>query len=689
MKQRIIRAAANDGVTPRQRENRELARAAAREGIVLLKNDGALPVKPGRIALYGAGASRTVKGGTGSGEVNERHAVTILEGLELAGYEIASYGWIRDFETECREAEERWRQERGAQGAGLMNSMVQPFMPPAGRVITDADIAASDCDTAIYVVARQAGEGADKKLKNGEFDLSAAETESIRRMTAGYKNSVLVINSGSYMDIGTLDEAVSAVVWFCQQGMEGGAALADILSGRASPSGKLTDTWARRYADVPCAMQYSYLNGDTAHEYYREGIYVGYRYYDSFDAARRYPFGFGLSYTKFALNTESVTLENGTVNVAVRVKNTGAVRGKEVVQICRASEVSGSALSAGASEVSGAALSSGVSDSAVAASSSPAGVCSASSSARMASISSPGTNSFVTNASPLSAVRLTNSALAAGDGPLVMMNTAASAARMSTTSVTPMKANTFPAAEPSSRCLLSSLLISFLPSVRVCALFVEVQQPRLAVLAQLHAAPAALLEPQAVHRRVRHLQQHHQDRGERPVVGHEHGVQPPGGHALNDARDALTQALEALAPRRDHGGPVAEHRVDYLRLLAQHVLQRLILQLAHVLLHEVVVKLYADVPAGKDQPRRLRRADERAGDAQVYLLVPELLPDLACLAAALLGQRAVRPPVQAALDVAFGFAVSYKVELHMSDLFCFTGSPARYLRTMSNTFWQA
>ena len=157
MKQRIIRADANDGVTPRQRENRELARAAAREGIVLLKNDGALPVKPGRIALYGAGASRTVKGGTGSGEVNERHAVTILEGLELAGYEIASYGWIRDFETECREAEECWRQERGAQGAGLMNSMVQPFMPPAGRVITDADIAASACDTAIYVVARQAG----------------------------------------------------------------------------------------------------------------------------------------------------------------------------------------------------------------------------------------------------------------------------------------------------------------------------------------------------------------------------------------------------------------------------------------------------------------------------------------------------------------------------------------------------
>ena len=333
MKQRIIRAALNDAVTPRQRENRELARIAACEGIVLLKNDGALPVKPGKLALYGAGASRTVKGGTGSGEVNERHAVTILEGLELAGYEITTYGWIRDFEAECREAEQRWLENRSAQGAGLMNSMLRPFTPPAGRVINDADVAASSCDTAIYVVSRQAGEGADKKLRDGEFDLSDAEKQSIRKMAESYKNSVLVINSGSYMDIGDLDETVSAVIWFCQQGMEGGAALADILSGRVSPSGKLTDTWARRYADVPCAMQYSYLNGDPLHEYYREGIYVGYRYYDSFDAPRRYPFGFGLSYTQFSLGRAEVRLESGNIVVSVPVRNTGGMRGKEVIQV--------------------------------------------------------------------------------------------------------------------------------------------------------------------------------------------------------------------------------------------------------------------------------------------------------------------------------------------------------------------
>ena len=333
MKQRIIRAALNDAVTPRQRENRELARIAACEGIVLLKNDGALPVKPGKLALYGAGASRTVKGGTGSGEVNERHAVTILEGLELAGYEITTYGWIRDFEAECREAEQRWLENRSAQGAGLMNSMLRPFTPPSGRVISDADVAASSCDTAIYVVSRQAGEGADKKLRDGEFDLSDAEKQSIRKMAESYKSSVLVINSGSYMDIGGLDETVSAVIWFCQQGMEGGAALADILSGRVSPSGKLTDTWARRYADVPCAMQYSYLNGDPLHEYYREGIYVGYRYYDSFDAPRRYPFGFGLSYTRFSLGRAEVSLESGNIVVSVPVRNTGGMCGKEVVQV--------------------------------------------------------------------------------------------------------------------------------------------------------------------------------------------------------------------------------------------------------------------------------------------------------------------------------------------------------------------
>lgn len=333
MKERIIRAAASDAVTPLQRENRELARAAAREGIVLLKNEGALPVKPGRIALYGAGASRTVKGGTGSGEVNERHAVTILEGLELAGYEIASYGWIGDFERECREAEKAWLALRGAQGAGIMNSMLEPFTPPAGRAVSDEDIKNSACDTAIYVVARQAGEGADRTPKSGDFELSAAETESIRKIAAGYKNSVLVINSGSYLDIGTLDDEVTAVIWFCQQGMEGGAALADIISGKANPCGKLTDTWARRYADVPCAMQYSYLNGDTAREFYREGIYVGYRYYDSFEAVRRYSFGFGLSYTSFALSDASVSLDERRLRLSVSIKNTGSMRGKEVVQV--------------------------------------------------------------------------------------------------------------------------------------------------------------------------------------------------------------------------------------------------------------------------------------------------------------------------------------------------------------------
>ena len=333
MKQRIIRAAGSDAVTPRQRANRELARAAAREGIVLLKNDGALPVKPGRIALYGAGASRTVKGGTGSGEVNERHTVTILEGLELAGYEIATYDWIRDFERECRNAEQEWLETRRAQGAGIMNSMLQPFTPPAGRMISDADIALSSCETAIYIVARQAGEGADRKLRNNDFDLSTEETESIRKMAASYKNSVLVINSGSYLDIGTLDDEVSAVIWFCQQGMEGGAAFADILSGRASPCGKLTDTWARSYADVPNGMQYSYLNGDTSREFYREGIYVGYRYYDSFEAPCRYPFGFGLSYTSFALSEPAVSLDDCGITLKVTVKNTGTMQGKEVVQV--------------------------------------------------------------------------------------------------------------------------------------------------------------------------------------------------------------------------------------------------------------------------------------------------------------------------------------------------------------------
>lgn len=321
-------------VTQRETENAEIAYRAALEGIVLLKNDSdCLPVSPCRIALFGAGVTHTVKGGSGSGEVNERQSVDIYDGMINAGFKITTGKWLEEYEEDYDNGYKEWKHSH--QGlASLTDGMAQPYMLPYGREVSDEDIAESDCDTAIYVVSRQAGEGDDKRLENGEFDLSASEIKSIKKLASSYKKSILVINSGSYMNLESIEDAgVSAVIFFCQQGMEGGRAFADIITGKVSPSGKLTDTWAKKYSDIPFGDEYSYRSGKEPIENYREGIYVGYRYFDTFSVEPRYHFGYGLSYTEFKMQTLSVKLDNNKVSVSVRVENTGVYTGKEVVEI--------------------------------------------------------------------------------------------------------------------------------------------------------------------------------------------------------------------------------------------------------------------------------------------------------------------------------------------------------------------
>lgn len=289
----VTGATLENAPSKRELAHRELARRTAQQGIVLLQNKNhALPLAPGRLAVYGAGASMTVKGGTGSGEVNERYTVTILQGLENAGFTITTKQWIRDFEDEFDRVKQAYAERKAKtsilQFRDVINIMNDPLMLPAGRAVTEEDIQASDTDTAIYIVARQAGEGTDKKLDKGECDLMPEEKESLRKLAASYEKTILVINSGSQMDLSILDEIdISAVLYFCQQGEEGGNALADVLTGKVSPSGKLVDTWAKKYADIPFGDEYSYLSGDTTQEYYKEGIYVGYRYFDTFGVEPR------------------------------------------------------------------------------------------------------------------------------------------------------------------------------------------------------------------------------------------------------------------------------------------------------------------------------------------------------------------------------------------------------------------
>lgn len=192
-----------------------------------------------------------------------------------------------------------------------------------------------ETDTAIYVLSRQAGEGGDRRCEKGDYLLSDMETESLKLLSRHYKKLILILNCGSVMDLSILEETrIDAVIFYAQGGMEGGNALADVLTGKVTPSGKLTDTWAYHYGDYPCSDTFGHRNGDLTEEDYRENIYVGYRYFDSFGVVPRYPFGYGLSYTDFSVTASSVQVDGTQVTCDAAVKNIGkAYSGKEVVQL--------------------------------------------------------------------------------------------------------------------------------------------------------------------------------------------------------------------------------------------------------------------------------------------------------------------------------------------------------------------
>ncbi len=327
---RIIAAQRNDDISRREDENRRLAYKAALEGIVLLKNEGVLPLKEQKIALYGVGARHTVKGGSGSGEVNERHSVTIYEGLKEKGFEILSDVWLDRYDRMFAEARKKY-EEDARQHHSMTDIFGMVFTTPSAEQVREEDLA--DCGTAVYVLARQAGEGKDRRFEDS-YRLSDAETASLKLLSQHYRNVVLIINSGSSVDLSSMDDLnIGAVVFFCQQGQEGGRALAALLKGEENFSGRLTDTWVNHYEDIPFSNEYSYLNGDTKKEYYREGIYVGYRYFDTFRVPVRYPFGYGLSYTDYEIETTDAQIEDNEVHLDVSVKNTGNRPGREVVQI--------------------------------------------------------------------------------------------------------------------------------------------------------------------------------------------------------------------------------------------------------------------------------------------------------------------------------------------------------------------
>lgn len=335
-------------MSEREKRNRNIARRAASEGIVLLKNKKhLLPLRKGRkIALYGNGAVSTIKGGTGSGDVNERESVSIVQGMINKGFEITTQKWLEDYKTAYRMERENWKSGiLELAGDSDLDSFFQaysshPFQLPSGRLITEDDIKDSNTDTAVYVLARTAGEAADRKDRKGDYYLADEEMEHLRVICQNYKYVILIINSGGIVDLSFLCNMpqIYSVLYMVQAGMEGGNALADILSGDCTPSGKLTDTWAKDYKDYPSSQMYGSERCASTKDYYEEGIYVGYRYFDSFGVSPQFPFGFGLSYTQFKITANLIPVkvedELGYIKVFVQVKNIGEIfAGKEVVQV--------------------------------------------------------------------------------------------------------------------------------------------------------------------------------------------------------------------------------------------------------------------------------------------------------------------------------------------------------------------
>ena len=330
---------------PYEIEHSALARQIATEGIVLLKNEGnVLPLKENsEVALFGAGALKTVKGGTGSGNVYARRTVNVLDGLEEAGFQITNRSWLEGYSSLYDAAREAWKKEVWAKADELSKKpngigplfeayMITPFDIPAGELPDEAQRG----ENAIFVLSRNAGEGADRRLEKGDYYLLDTEYALIKAVCDQYENVILIINAGGAIDMNFTEDFpnIKSILYVAQPGQNGGPAIADILLGKVTPSGKLAATWPLQYNDIPFAEEYSNLNGDLDYDYYKQGIFVGYRYFDTFDVPVRYGFGFGLSYTDFTLTTEDITLNGEQLTIKVRVKNAGsAYAGKEVVQV--------------------------------------------------------------------------------------------------------------------------------------------------------------------------------------------------------------------------------------------------------------------------------------------------------------------------------------------------------------------
>ena len=328
-------------VSSRELKHREIARYAATQGFVLLKNDGLLPLNSeAKVFLAGSGAVHAIKGGTGSGDVNEREVVNILTGLKNAGVTVINEEdilvSIADYEEALSEYVDKiLKNMSNISSQDFFELFLREKKRDFKRISITKDKVESS-DAAVYVISRVAGEGRDRVLEKGDYYLSDVESKELEELGKLTDKLAVLINAGGPIDVNEIlkNKSVKAIMNISQPGMELGNAVADSLLGKEAPSGKLSDTWALEYKDYPNAATFSHNNGDTENERYTEGIYVGYRYFDSFDVKPAFPFGFGLSYTDFNISEDKVAVNNGEIIVEAKITNTGdKFNGREVAQV--------------------------------------------------------------------------------------------------------------------------------------------------------------------------------------------------------------------------------------------------------------------------------------------------------------------------------------------------------------------
>ena len=334
-----------------------VTRQSAAEGMVLMKNNETLPLKESvkNVALYGCTSYDFIAGGTGSGNVNHAYVVSLLDGLKNGGYTVSDElkTAYEKYIADCKEARKKEIEELAKKDKQA--AMLASFMPgtlPAEKQFTAEELAAQAeaSDVALITIGRISGEFLDRKA--ADFNLNASEMKLIQQVCEVYhkagKQVVVLLNIGGVIETASWKELPDAILCAWQAGQEGGNSVVDVLSGKQSPSGKFTMTWPIKFTDAYSSKNFpidedpkiDMLNQgqkgtkkNVDYTDYEEDIYVGYRYFDSFEVPVSYPFGFGLSYTTFEYSDAKIAEKGDAYEVTVTVKNTGKLEGKEVVEL--------------------------------------------------------------------------------------------------------------------------------------------------------------------------------------------------------------------------------------------------------------------------------------------------------------------------------------------------------------------